>query len=721
MPTIRPRSPSPSEGARSSKRQKLNEADDTSAFVPDLFEQATVKKLADAYEASEPYKHAVLDRLVDDDLLKKVKDEILGELRFAEKETDIYKVHQTGDLASLNYLTPEQLTLFPSLLRLRNALYSTPFRRFVRGVTGCGPLSGTQQDMSSNSYRQGCHLLNHDDVIGTRRVSYILYLPLSGSGSTDWKDEWGGALELYPVLPPVEGQLPEPDTKPSKRVPPAWNQFVFFEVQPGHSFHSVEEVVVALGEDKEGRQRLSVSGWFHMAKPGEEGYEEDRERDRTERLASSLEQLSASPPIALKPYPSPLPIFIPSTPFTESELIFLSSYLNPVYLQPRSLTLLSQQFTKDSSLSLKDILSEALAEKLDAALRQKDAADCLGPDRQCRIPAHSAGEGNGWVLAGPPHKLRYCVLDPSAALPPAKTIDGETASATTLLRSLQDDLLPSPAFRAWLGLVTSLVPLNHNVIARRFRPGLDYTLAQADEEEARLDVTLSLTPQPHPKAKPAQTKVDKKGKGKTVEKETEEEEMGGWESCAWGGWESYMAPHEGEEDPAVYRSSGGSRSKGVNGTSERANGQDHAGKEEVKEPQDKLLEDGDIDAPEEGDEEQAEDEEDEEGFEIAEEDREAYEEALAMEAADRAANGDGPAENGEEGEDAEEDYEDETGTLLTQPASFNGLLIVLRDPKLMYFVKYVSAAAEGSRWDVCGEWQIGELEEDDGEEQAGES
>lgn len=36
-------------------------------------------------------------------------------------------------------------------------------------------------------------------------------------------------------------------------------QFAFFEVQPGHSFHSVEEVVVGTPED--GIQRLSISGW----------------------------------------------------------------------------------------------------------------------------------------------------------------------------------------------------------------------------------------------------------------------------------------------------------------------------------------------------------------------------------------------------------------------------------------------------------------------------
>jgi hypothetical protein len=50
--------------------------------------------------------------------------------------------------------------------------------------------------MSVNSYKKTCHLLNHDDVIGSRRVSYILYMPLPIN--QPWQPEWGGALELYP-------------------------------------------------------------------------------------------------------------------------------------------------------------------------------------------------------------------------------------------------------------------------------------------------------------------------------------------------------------------------------------------------------------------------------------------------------------------------------------------------------------------------------------------
>jgi Rps23 Pro-64 3,4-dihydroxylase Tpa1-like proline 4-hydroxylase len=43
---------------------------------------------------------------------------------------------------------------------------------------------------------EGCHLLCHDDVIGTRRVSYIIYLT---DPDEEWLKEDGGALELYPL------------------------------------------------------------------------------------------------------------------------------------------------------------------------------------------------------------------------------------------------------------------------------------------------------------------------------------------------------------------------------------------------------------------------------------------------------------------------------------------------------------------------------------------
>jgi hypothetical protein len=86
-----------------------------------------------------------------------------------------------------------------------------------------------------------------------------------------------------------------------------------------------------------------------------------------------------------------------------------------------------------------------------------------------------------------------------------------------ILRDLQEELFPSVAFRAWLAAISRLVPMRHAAKARRFRPGLDYTLATSEENEARLDVVLDLTPVPEEPADSA--------------------ENSGWQSGEWGGWD----------------------------------------------------------------------------------------------------------------------------------------------------------------------------------------
>ncbi|KAG1806461.1 nuclear protein [Suillus plorans] len=610
MAHVRERSLSPELSSDSLlKRLKTTHSSSTSTvdhrlrFDPGLFGPENVQKLHQDYADSEPFKYAIIEKLFQDDLLKNVKDECMKELSFTEKETDIYKVNQTGDLASLSYLSEAQLALFPNLLALRDALYSSEFRKFIQAVTGCGPLSGTKQDMSVNSYTQGCHLLNHDDVIGTRRVSYILYMPLPYS--QEWQKEWGGALELYPVQTGADG-IPEPEAAPCKAIPPSWNQFIFFEVQPGKSFHSVEEVVV--GGD--GRERLSISGWFHVAQEGEEGYQADQ---AVPELKSSREQLTSSSTTFVA-YPD-LESLYPDGPLRREYISYLSKFLNPVYLQTRTMKALMARFVVESSIELHHFLSASLVSKLEPDLRRADEADGLdGETRQGRIPPHTAGVSGAWSARGPPHKWRYCTLQKTTE--PLRESD-------TILRQLQDEVFPSDAFRAWLSIMTKLVPLSYAVEARRFRPGLDYTLATSEGDESRLDVVLGLTPQ----VEVEENETRSNGKSKADEKDEEDEKPHGWQAGEWGGWECYMAPHDEDDDPAVYRS-GSSKNHQVNDTS--------------------------------GD-----------------------------------------------------DDDDDESTLLTIQPSFNRLLLVLRDEGVMRFVKYVSAAAAGSRWDICAEFNVGMVQDEE--------
>jgi len=111
-----------------------------------------------------------------------------------------------------------------------------------------------------------------------------------------------------------------------------------------------------------------------------------------------------------------------------------------------------------------------------------------------------------------------------------------------------------------------------------------------------------------------------------------------------------MAPHNEEDDPAVYRS-GSQKKTTSNGSSSTTNGPEKASSSSL------AAVDGDV-----------------------------------------------------EMEEDEEDEED--STLLTVQPGFNRLLLVLRDERVMRFVKYVSAAAEGSRWDICGEYEVGMMEEE---------
>ncbi|QRW15978.1 prolyl 3,4-dihydroxylase ofd1 [Rhizoctonia solani] len=595
----RPLSPSVPADTPDPKRRKTNAAG--YEFYPGLLDETNVAGLNAQYAESGPYKHAVVPSLFSDELLKAVN--WFG-LIFYYGQLSV----STGspNRRSCFVVIPHARAAgsFPSLLKLREALYSPDFRQFMRDVTGCGPLSGKKQDMSVNSYRKGCHLLNHDDVIGTRRVSYILYMPLPLE--EPWKPEWGGALELYPVKTLPDGSL-EPECKPTKVIPPSWNQFIFFEIQPGRSFHSVEEVVVDEGGSQ--RQRLSISGWFHRPQEGEDDYDpEDVPKEK-----SSLQQLSTSTKAQLQ-YDLGVPSSTEELILSDNDKEYLSQFLNPIYLEARAIATLNAKFAEKSSLDLHMFLKETLAAELESGLKELDIKSNIAYRSDKQIPSHDYGSDlPGWELAGPPHRLRYYRDTDELA--------GQSGVGTIIHR-LRTELFSSAAFRSWLAVVAQVIPIGYAVTARRFRPGLDYTLAGANEDENRLDVCLGLTP------------------GAANE--------GGWDNENWGGWECYMAPHEGGDDPEVYKT-----------TNAKSKSSKAASKEATK-------------------------------------------------AADPKGKGKAKAEPESDDED-----EDGDGTLLTVYPNFNHLVIALRDAGVLKFVKYVSASAPVSRWDISSEWEVAMLGDDD--------
>ncbi|KAF2764322.1 hypothetical protein EJ03DRAFT_33110 [Teratosphaeria nubilosa] len=441
-----------------------------SRFGPDIFDSTTIDSYTSNYATSAPYRHAVIKDLIDDSLLRSVRTEILDNIHFTPKETDIYKIHQSGDLANLDGLDPAALQKLPSLLQLRDALYSKDFRNWISKVSGAGPVSGKKTDMAVNVYVPGCHLLCHDDVIGSRRVSYILYLT---DPENPWRAEWGGALRLY-ATDERRGEdcktYKVPRAEWSKVIPPAWNQLSFFEVVPGESFHDVEEVyhrseVSSEGEEIDGgRCRMAISGWFHVPQEGEEGYEEGLE----ERLAekSSLQQLQGKAEQFDEPqfrWEDPIDAHSShdddEAELSERDLEFLLQYLTPNYLTPDTVEELNELFAGESMLQLTNFLSPRFAARL------KEHMEAT-PD---------APTNRAYATSKPPHKHRYQYLYPS--------LKATASSSHTPLELVLDDLLPSLSFRKWLSLVSGLTLRRCAVLSRRFRKSLDYQLAQSYEGE----------------------------------------------------------------------------------------------------------------------------------------------------------------------------------------------------------------------------------------------
>lgn len=568
--------------------------------------------------------------LINPTLLRSVRDEIQEHLSFTEKETDIYKIFQSGDLANLDGLDDASLSQLPSLLQLRDALYSAKFREYLSSLTGSGKLSGHKTDMAINIYTEGCHLLCHDDVIGSRRLSYILYLT---DPDYPWRPEWGGALRLYPTktVKDAKGEdikIPSPDH--SLSIPPVFNQLSFFTVQPGESFHDVEEVFYPLDyttNDKEKRVRMAISGWYHIPQEGEDGYEEGLEEKLSDR--SSLSQLQGRDDIYDQPQltSSPFAInggekgngnFEDAAEFTESDLDFLLKYISPSYLTPDIAEELSEIFSTEASLRLEKILSDKLATALRVYIEEQE--NIALPKLSEEIEATTE-----WKVACPPHKHRYLFKQSNL-----------TEVARSPIQEILDDLLPSQPFKKWLSNITGLDYLaNYNVLARRFRRGHDYTLAsEYDGDNPRLEFTIGLTPTPGWEIEDSDDSEDEDDDSepeKSGSTATAKEEEGSVEPAV-GGYEIYMAGDDEEED------------------------QDDADLRTKKSKSDPAI----------------------------------YK----------------AASSGAGGED--------DGILFSMAAGWNRMSIVLRDSGTLKFVKYVSAAAKGDRWDITGEVTV--VSEDSDEE-----
>jgi Rps23 Pro-64 3,4-dihydroxylase Tpa1-like proline 4-hydroxylase len=657
-----------SNGKNKNKKQATESNAVEAQFGDGLFAQKTLKGYTDDYASSAPYKHAVVHGLMNDSLLRSVRTEIIDNIHFTPKETDIYKIHQSGDLANLSGLPESALEKLPSLLKLRNALYGPEFREWISTVAGSGPLSGKKTDMAVNVYVPGCHLLCHDDVIGSRRVSYILYLT---DPDKPWQANWGGALRLYPTDDEKgeDGKTYKvPRAEFSKVIPPAWNQLSFFAVQPGESFHDVEEVyhrAEGVEEDDGGRVRMAISGWFHIPQEGEEGFEPGLEEKLAEQ--SSLQQLQGKGDQFDDPKPQWIDPEVNSkqpaatsngddddeeeAELTEEDLQFLLNYMTPNYLTPDTVEELNEMFTEESTAQMANFLNKKLAPRL-------------------RKQLESESFKREFATSRPPHKHRYQYLASKTSVRPPPVGSEEDPHGDILY-----NFLPSLAFRKWLSVTTGLSLKRCAILARKFRRGLDYQLATGYRgEQPQLEYCLNVTPSPgwapeepeagededdegdDDKEENGDAAPKSKGKGKAHAPAPEPESQPEQEEDNVGGYELYMAGDDDSDD----EDSDNDDAHSDHGVNIPAKFQSATG---------------------------------------------AGDRRSAKKAARAKAD---PAIY----KAAQEDEEDD-GILFSNPASWNTLSLVLRDRGVLKFVKYVSGRAKGDRYDFAGAVEV----EDDGDDE----
>ena len=189
--------------------------------------ESNIKKINKNFLKSKPYPNYALKDFFNKNKLLRLKNEVQKE-KFEKIEKDLFSLAHTGDLAS------SQDSFIKELYSL---LSSKELASLMQKLTG--QTLSSKIDMQSHLMVEGDYLLFHDDVVGGRKIAYIIYLE-------SLKPSDGGSLRLYDIRNPLN---------PITRITPTFGTFACFKVS-SKSLHDVEEI-------KSSKKRLTIGGWFY--------------------------------------------------------------------------------------------------------------------------------------------------------------------------------------------------------------------------------------------------------------------------------------------------------------------------------------------------------------------------------------------------------------------------------------------------------------------------
>jgi len=189
---------------------------------------------------------------------------------------------------------------------------------------------------------------------------------------------------------------------------------------------------------------------------------------------------------------------------SEEDIQFLSEYINPTYLTPTSRKDIREWFEEESSVQLRHFFNEKWASKIQACILDADEGDNVGRGKPSLD--YGVGVSEDWKPVGPAHKQRFLeyvgevaeqsengVSSIATATSTRSTSASPSKRSGALMLHLKRAVFESPVFSRLIESLTSLgVPLGSRGRVRRFRPGLDYTIAHYGilTKESVLDATL---------------------------------------------------------------------------------------------------------------------------------------------------------------------------------------------------------------------------------------
>jgi len=229
---------------------------------PDV--RASAPELGARFAAAQPFRHIVIDDFLDEAYCRKLIEEFP---EFDEK----LAVNEDG-VVGAKAVREQIRDISPAYEQLDHLSASSEFRELIGTITGIEALNhdpyyfggGTHENRDGQGLAAHVDFNYHPITREHRRLNLIVYL------NPEWRDEWGGSLQLHrdPYLPPSQDDITV--------VTPLANRCVIFETNE-YSWHGFKRI--QLPEDRKDLSRKSFALYY---------YTQDRPTDETAAEHSTI-------------------------------------------------------------------------------------------------------------------------------------------------------------------------------------------------------------------------------------------------------------------------------------------------------------------------------------------------------------------------------------------------------------------------------------------------